>query len=143
MQLLAALAHELGHFHQSVDSPELNAFPPFLDFRALQEAQAYAYQTYYFKDLELMTGRDLLLYPKLEGYEQFIEERIDTLVRDVDVSEHARGRLLVWLAVLTDPELRSIRNVLLTQRALTAGGSPGSLYLPAEHPAAGRHPVRE
>ena len=120
MQLLAALAHELGHFHQSVDSPELNAFPPFLDFRALQEAQAYAYQTYYFKDLELMTGRDLLLYPKLEGYEQFIEERIDTLVRDVDVSEHARGRLLVWLAVLTDPELRSIRNVLLTQRALTA-----------------------
>ena len=120
VQLLAALAHELGHFHQSVYSPGINAFPPFLDFRALQEAQAYAYQIYYFKDLELMTGRDLLLYPKLEGYEQFIEERIDMLVRDVDVSEHARGRLLVWLAVLTDPELRSIRNVLLTQRALTA-----------------------
>ena len=120
VQLLATLAHELGHFRQAIHNPSLGNLPPSLDLLALQEAQAYAYQVYFLKVMEAMTGQDLMLYPKLEGYERFVEERIDALVAEVNTSEHARGRLLLWLAVLTDPNLRETRNVLLAQRALTA-----------------------
>ena len=119
VQLLATLAHELGHFHQSMVNPGLENLPPSLDIRALQEAQAYAYQIYFLRALERLTARDLLLYPKLEGYQRLIGERVDALAQEVGTNEHARGRLLLWVATLTDPGLRRVRNVLLTDRALT------------------------
>ena len=122
MQLLATLAHELGHFRQSVLNPELEnrGSAASLDIQALREAQAYTYQVYFLRVLERLTGRALLLYPKLEGYERFVEQRLDTLMAEAGSSEHSRGQLLVWLSLLTDPELRPTRNVLLSNRSLTA-----------------------
>jgi hypothetical protein len=122
MQLLATLAHELGHFRQSLLNPELEdrGSAASLDIQALREAQAYTYQVYFLRILERLTGWGLLLYPKMEGYERFVEQRLDTLMAEAGSSEHSRGQLLVWLSLLTDPELRPTRNVLLSNRSLTA-----------------------
>ena len=120
IQLLATLAHELGHFRQSILNPELEnqGDTASLDIQALREAQAYTYQVYFLRVLEQLTGRGLFLYPKLEGYERFVEQRLDTLMAEAQSSEHSRGQLLVWLSLLTDPELRPTRNVLLINRSI-------------------------
>ena len=67
-----------------------------------------------------MTGLDLLLYPKLPGYENFVQMRVGDLRSRAETSEHARGQLVLWLAVLSDPELRQERTVLLNNRAIPA-----------------------
>jgi hypothetical protein len=119
MQVLSTLAHELGHFRQSLTNPALDNHAN-LDVLALREAQAYAHQILFFRTLESLTGLDLLLYPELAGYETFIETQISDLWRDSEVSEHARGQLILWLALLADPKLRKDRTVLLNNLSIPA-----------------------
>ena len=122
--VLASLifVHELGHFVQSRANPDLDALTG-LDFRAVREAQAYVHQTLFLRTLQDLTGFDLLLYPRIDGFDRFVPERVAALVRDADRDEHARGKLLVWLALLTDPELRGQRTVLFNTLSLSAGAS--------------------
>ena len=135
IQVLGAIAHELGHFRQSLANPSLDDQLASLDFLALREAQAYAYQVLFLRTLEALTGRDLLLYPLLDGYERFVSARVESLLAQAESSEHARGRLLVWLALLTDPNLRQSRNVLLNDRALSAASAQDLFnYLTAFRP---------
>lgn len=117
MQVLSTLAHELGHFRQSVTNPELDNRTN-LDVLALREAQAYAHQILFFRTLESMTGLDLLLYPELPGYETFIGTQIADLRQRSDSSEHARGQLVVWLALLADANLRLERTILLNNLSI-------------------------
>ena len=119
MQVLSTIAHELGHFRQARSNPSLNDQVN-LDIVALREAQAYAHQAAFFRTLESLAGLDLLLYPRLNGYEAFVEMRIGDLRARAETSEHARGRLVLWLAVLSDPELRPQRTVLLNNLVMPA-----------------------
>ena len=119
MEVLSTLAHELGHFRQARTNPSLNDQVN-LDVVAIREAQAYAHQVAFFRTLESLAGLDLLLYPRLNGYEVFVEMRIGNLRARAETSEHARGQLLLWLAILSDPELRPQRTVLLNNLAMPA-----------------------
>lgn len=119
MEVLNTIAHELGHFRQARTNPSLNDQIN-LDVVALREAQAYAHQVVFFRTLESLAGLDLLLYPRLNGYEVFVEMRIGDLRARAETSEHARGQLVLWLAVLSDPELRPQRTVLLNNLAMSA-----------------------
>ncbi len=122
MQVLGTLAHELGHFVQSRANPELDALTD-IDFRAVRESQAYAHQTLFLRTLQDLTGFDLLLYPRIDGFDRFIPEQVAALVREADRDEHTRGKLLLWLALLTDPELRGQRTVLFNSITLSTDAS--------------------
>ena len=119
MAVLNVIAHELGHFRQAIANPSLNDQPN-LDIVALREAQAYAHQVVFFRTLESLTGLDLLLYPRLTGYENFVQMRLGDLRSRADTSEHARGQLALWMAILSDPGLRPQRTVLLNNLATPA-----------------------
>ncbi|MEC9141141.1 MAG: CARDB domain-containing protein [Chloroflexota bacterium] len=119
MQVLSTIAHELGHFRQTLINPQLNNLPN-LDVLALREAQAYAYQVLFFRTLELLSGLDLLLYPQMTGYETFVEDQLAAIKAQVDTSEHARGQLVLWLGLLADPNLRNERTVLLNNLSIPA-----------------------
>ena len=119
MDVLSTISHELGHYRQALANSSLNDQPN-LDIVSLREAQAYVHQVVFFRTLESMTGLDLLLYPKLPGYENFVQMRVGDLRSRAETSEHARGQLVLWLAVLSDPELRQERTVLLNNRAIPA-----------------------
>lgn len=120
VQVLATLAHELGHFRQAVTNPALDRETPSHAFRSFREAQAYAYQAFFFRTLESLTAQDLLVYPLLHGYESYVDQHLETWVSSMGTSEHSLGRLVLWMALLTDPELRRARTVLLDNRYLTA-----------------------
>jgi len=119
MQVLSTIAHELGHFRQSLTNPTLDNQAD-LNVLTLREAQAYAHQVLFFRTLESLTGLDLLLYPQLTGYETFIEMQVDALRRNSETSEHARGQLVLWLALLADPNLRKERTILLNNLSMPA-----------------------
>ena len=120
VQVLATLAHELGHFRQAVTNPDLDREAPSHAYRSFREAQAYAYQAFFFRTLESLTAQDLLVYPLLHGYESYVTQHLEGWVSSMGTSEHAQGRLILWMALLTDPELRRARTVLLDNRYLTA-----------------------
>ncbi len=119
MLVLSTLAHELGHFRQSHTNPELDNRAN-INVLALREAQAYAHQVLFFRTLEGLTGLDLLLYPELPGYETFIETQLDNLWQNSETSEHARGQLVLWLALLADPNLRQERTILFNNLSIPA-----------------------
>lgn len=119
IKVLETLAHELGHFRQSITNPKLDSITQSLDILAFREAQAYIHQVLFIRTLGALTGRDLLSYPKLDGFEWFIDRGIEQFIYGSDSNEHDRGRLLLWLAVLTDPKLGNARNVLLSNKYLT------------------------
>ncbi len=120
IQVLATLAHELGHFRQAVTNPDLDREAPSHTYRSFREAQAYAYQVFFFRTLESLTAQDLLVYPLLHGYESYVDQHLESWVSTMGRSEHSLGRLVLWMALLTDPELRRARTVLLDNRYLTA-----------------------
>ena len=119
MDVLSTIAHELGHFRQAITNPSLNNQVS-LDIVALREAQAYAHQVVFFRTLESLAGLDLLLYPQLDGYENFVQTRVADLRSRAETSEHARGRLVLWLGLFSDPGLRQQRTVLLNNKFLPA-----------------------
>ena len=120
VQVLATLAHELGHFRQALTNPALDREAPSHAYRSFREAQAYAYQAFFFRTLESLTAQDLLVYPLLNGYEGYVTQHLEGWVGSMGTSEHSMGRLVLWMALLTDPELRRARTVLLDNRYLTA-----------------------
>ena len=120
VQVLATLAHELGHFRQAVTNPDLDREAPSHAYRSFREAQAYAYQVFFFRTLESLTAQDLLVYPLLHGYESYVNQHLEGWASSIGNSEHSLGRLVLWMALLTDPELRRARTVLLDNRYLTA-----------------------
>ena len=119
MDVVSIIAHELGHFLQARANTSLNDQPD-INVVALREAQAYAHQSVFFRTLESLAGLDLLLYPRLSGYENFVQMRVGNLRSSAETSEHARGQLVLWLAILSDPELRRQRTVLLNNLAIPA-----------------------
>jgi hypothetical protein len=119
MQVLSTIAHELGHFRQSSTNPDLDNRAN-INVLALREAQAYAHQVLFFRTLEGLTGLDLLLYPELPGYETYIETQLVDLRQNSATNEHARGQLVLWLALLADPNLRQERTILLNNLSIPA-----------------------
>jgi hypothetical protein len=105
-EALLNLAHELGHFRQSLQRSDLdNVKDASLNLYALREAQAYAHEVEFLRAIESVLGRPLLLYPRDEKFERGVEQGLAGYEAKKDTSEHARGRLLLWVAVLDDPRL--------------------------------------
>ncbi|MBI4336549.1 MAG: hypothetical protein HY683_01770 [Chloroflexi bacterium] len=113
-EVLAVLAHELGHFRQALANPALGQADS-LDLRALREALAFLHEAVFLRTLEELTGRSLTAYPRIEGYQRYIQEVLAGYRAGAERSDHDRGRLLLWLALLSDSNLRSFRTTLFIQ----------------------------
>ena len=130
IQVLSTISHELGHFRQEVINPDKTIGVPSHNRIAFREAQAYAYQVFFLRTLADLTAQDLLSYPLLNGYSDFIDRQMASWLTNMQSDEHSAGHIIQWLAVLTDPNLRAARTVLLENRALTtAAAQEVSQYL--------------
>ena len=123
IQVLSAISHELGHFRQEVVNPDKAIGVPSHSRIAFREAQAYAYQVFFLRTLADLTAQDLLSYPLLNGYSDFIDRKMAFWLKNMQSDEHSAGHIIQWLALLTDPNLRAPRTVLLDNRALTTAAA--------------------
>lgn len=119
LQTLMELAHELGHVRQSLLRPDLDVLNGSFNLSALREAQAYVHEVLFLRTLEQMLGHPVLRYPDLDGFRRFVGTAMDGLVTSKEQSEHARGRLLLWLTALSDPYLAQQKGRLLDRGYLT------------------------
>ncbi|MBM3946483.1 MAG: hypothetical protein FJ315_03665 [SAR202 cluster bacterium] len=126
-EVLLNLAHELGHFRQSLLRPDFGDRAASLDLYALREAQAYAHETLFIRTLEELAGYPLLLYPRTGDTERMVDLRLSELEKHAATSEHARGRLLVWMIVLTEPSMVKQQSDLFTGGQLSREGARGLL----------------
>jgi hypothetical protein len=123
IQVLSTIAHELGHFRQEILKPDKTVGVPSQNRLAFREAQAYSYQVFFLRTLADLTAQDLLSYPLLNGYSNFIERQINFWLSTVQSDEHSAGHVIQWSAILTDPNLRATRTILLDQRRLTTAAA--------------------
>ena len=118
----ATTAHEAGHALQQLLNPAQNKGGGDSLVGALHEAEAFAFEVALarrigeYADVEtarLPTGYRWRGY--LDQWRESFKESIDDLTM-----EHDRGRLIMWLAVLHDPELADLRDELERDGYLSA-----------------------
>ena len=111
---MATTAHEAGHALQRLLNPVQSKVPRDSLIGALREAEAYSFEVALarkigeYADIEiarLPTGYRWRAY--LDQWREDFKESINDLTK-----EHDRGRLIMWLAVLHDPELADLREEL-------------------------------
>ena len=118
----ATTAHEAGHALQRLLNPVQSKESRDSLIGALREAEAYAFEVALarkigeYADVEtarLPTGYRWRAY--LDQWRENFKESVDDLTQ-----EHDRGRLIMWLAVLHDPELEDLREELERDGYLSA-----------------------
>ena len=123
--VISTLAHEAGHARQIV----LNPSQLTNDNGALKEAEAFAFEAALIRKLGLYTRLNTSNFPDI--LRSFVDDSVTSFQSSIDDLEakHARGRLLVWLAVLGNPEFTALKNELLDDNVL----SPESLLILHDH----------
>ena len=118
----ATTAHEAGHALQQLLNPAQNKGGGNSLMGALHEAEAFAFEVALarkigdYADIEtarLPTGYRWRGY--LDQWRESFKESLDDLTK-----RHDRGRLIMWLAVLHDPELADLREELERDGHLSA-----------------------
>lgn len=117
--VLRDLGHELGHLRQMLVNPRLEHLPDSLDTRAVREAQSFLHEALFLSLLEERIGLSLTLYPRTPLYGQWLKDAFASIHAQRNTDEYARGRILLWTAVLSDTNLRQARNDLLIQGRLS------------------------
>ena len=125
LTVVASLAHEAGHARQRVINPVQDKYRRDTNVGALREAQAIALEAALIRALGEYAGVNATQFPIRSTADDYIRGWIDHAVDNIDdVSmEHPRGRALLWMAALHDPELADIKVELAEQGVL----SPGAL----------------
>lgn len=111
-EVMATLAHELGHLRQDTLSPLLSEIEQFYSVNAMQEAQAQQFARVFWLHLENFVGTPLMQYPDHQGYQRYVDSHVGNWIDGKDTDEHNLGFLLQWLVVLDDPELIHLRGEL-------------------------------
>ncbi|MSP78600.1 MAG: hypothetical protein EXR67_03480 [Dehalococcoidia bacterium] len=127
VQVLATLAHEVGHFRQELLRPDLDAAAGSFSFSTLREAQAYAHEVYFLRALENLTGISMMRYPKTEAYERYMDKWLSDTVSDSNTDEHARGLLLFWMVLFAEPGVRQQRVELFENNRISEQAARGTL----------------
>lgn len=108
-EVMATLAHELGHLRQDILNPVQSEITQFLSVNGIQEAQAQQFERVFWLHIEDFTGTPLMEYPDHQGYQRYVDSHVDEWLDGIDSDEHDLGFLLQWLAVLDDPNLIHLR----------------------------------
>jgi len=119
-RLIEVVAHEFGHYRQDVKNPqELSREQNTLNVQALTESQAYAHTMVMLRRFEELSRKPLLLHPKLTFNERYVTTTLQRYLSKKDSDPHERGRLFLWSVVLTDENLRDLRQELLREGRLS------------------------
>ena len=119
--VMGTLAHELGHMRQGFLNPTQNDGDYASHYRkAIQEAQAQQFERAFWLRLEKFTGLSLLEYQNYQGFLDLIDQQLGQWYEKATQDEHSLGYLLQWLAVLDDPALAELRQMLTNEGQLSA-----------------------
>ncbi|MCI0438102.1 MAG: hypothetical protein L0177_03110 [Chloroflexi bacterium] len=122
-EVVDSLAHELGHMRQDLLNPSQTEAGDSHFINGIQEAQAQQFQRVFWLTLETFTAQNLIKYPDSDAFRRLIDRRFEFWLGDVNSDEHSLGRILQWLVVMDDPELRDLRDALLSRWSLNAAES--------------------
>ena len=109
---IAVTAHEAGHALQRLINPVQSKSPRHSLIGALREAEAYTFEVALVRKIGEYVDVETARWPSgnynwgeyLAQWRQVLEESVEDPTR-----EHARGLLLMWQAVLHDPDLAHLR----------------------------------
>ena len=122
--VFGSIAHESGHAIHRINNP-IAARKSSQESRALKESVAFAYETALLRTIGDYTGYNARNLPyEYEAVYNFNHQWKSWTegINDLE-EEHARGKILLWLALLEDPKLEEYKNEIETSITL----SPDSL----------------
>ena len=104
---ISTVAHEAGHARQAMANPVQTKAEIGSNLDAIQEAEAFAFEVALTRKIGEYTRVNTSVFPDLPGIRSFIDNFREFLRTSLDDRSrvHDRGRLIMWLAVLHDPEL--------------------------------------
>ena len=119
---LGTTAHEAGHALQSLLNPAQDKASLDSLIGALREAQAFTLQVALIRKIGEYAEVETAKAPTGYRWDPFLAGARDDMRNAVDdlSQEHARGRLLMWQAVLRDPELAHLKRELERDGKLSA-----------------------
>ncbi|MDP6421802.1 MAG: PQQ-binding-like beta-propeller repeat protein [SAR202 cluster bacterium] len=119
---MSTVSHEAGHARQAIANPPQSKATPGSHLDALQEAEAYAFEVALARKIGEYTGIRTSVFPEHSGLRLYIDNwREDVRESLTDPNEiHKRAQLILWLAVLHDPELVVLKTELLDVGSLSA-----------------------
>ena len=111
---LAVTAHEAGHALQRLLNPAQSKVRRDSLIGALREAQAYAFEVALIRKIGEYAEVETAQAPAGYRWDLYLAERRDAMRNSTQdlAQEHARGRLIMWQAVLHDPDLARLRREL-------------------------------
>ena len=111
---LATTAHEAGHALQRLLNPAQSKARNASLIGALREAEAYSFEVALIRKIGEYAEVETAQAPRGYRWDLYLAQRRDAMRNSTqDLSEkHARGRLLMWQAVLHDPDLAHLRREL-------------------------------
>ena len=111
---LSTTAHEAGHALQRLLNPAQSKARRDSLIGALLEAQAYAFEVALIRKIGEYAEVETAQAPSGYRWDLYLAGRRDDMRNSTqDLSqEHARGRLIMWQAVLHDPDLAHLRREL-------------------------------
>ena len=128
VSVLVSIAHEAGHARARTLNPDQKD-PPGTDWRtsnfgAVYEAQAFALAGALIRKLGEYAGINAKFLPTRYVLTKWVDSFVDSTTGRLDdrTESHARGRALMWGAVLSDPELADLKRELL-DRGILSGDS--------------------
>ena len=126
----ATTAHEAGHALQRLINPTQSKGEGDSLRGAMREAQAYTFEVALTRKIGEHTRVETARWPSgydwasyLDSWRQAMTESVDDLTQ-----KHDRGRLIMWQAVLNDPELAHLREELVLNGHVSADSMMDMYY---------------
>ena len=121
-EALVTVAHEAGHALQQLLNPTQGKAVGESLIGALWEAEAFAFQVALIRKIGEYAEVETVRAPPGYRWDLYLAELRDSLRNSTqDLSEqHARGHLIMWQAVLHDPDLAHLRRELERNGSLSA-----------------------
>ena len=118
----ATTAHEAGHALQQLLNPAQNKGGGDILMGAMHEAEAYSFEVALARKIGEYTGVEIARLPTGYRWRGYIDQWRESFKESIDdlTMRHARGRLIMWMAVLNDPELSDLREELERNGFLSA-----------------------
>lgn len=118
---ISTVAHEAGHARQAMANPVQSKAGAGSNLDAIQEAEAFAFEVALARKIGEYTRVVTSVFPDVPGITSFVGDFRELLRTSLDdpAQVHRRGRLIMWLAVLRDPELAGEKAELIDERILS------------------------
>ena len=118
----AITAHEAGHALQRLINPVQRKAARDSLVGALREAQAYTFEVALTRKIGEYIGVEVARWPSGYDWAPYLDQWRQAMTESVDdlTQEHDRGRLIMWQAVLNDPELAHLREELIRDGHVSA-----------------------